>query len=98
MKNPGVQLNRLFEAARAVPAFEEIDEMPGPLKTRVLAHWRSSAAEETGRVLAGFFRSALIGAAVVMLASIAWSFGELTHDPEDDVAIANYELRAGVMP
>jgi hypothetical protein len=98
MKNPDVQLNRLFKAARSAQEFEEVPEMPGYLKTRVLAQWRSNVTEDTGRVLASFFRSALIGAAVVMLASIAWSFGELTHDPEDDVAIANYELRAGVMP
>ena len=97
MKEPDVRLNRLFEAARSVSETEEIAEIPRHLRTRVLAHWRSSAAEETGRVLDLFFRSALVGAAVVMLASIAWSFGELTHDPEDDVAIANYELRADVM-
>ena len=44
------------------------------------------------------FRGALACAAVVMLASIAWSFGELMHGPEDEVAVANYELREDVMP
>ena len=44
------------------------------------------------------FRNAFACAAIVMLASIAWSFADLANDPESDVAVANYELRADVMP
>ena len=99
MKEHNVRLNRLFKAARMAPAPDDTEVMPGHLKTRVLAHWRSGAAEgETRRGLAWVFRCALICAGVLMLASVAWSFGELAYDPEDDVAIANYELRADVMP
>jgi hypothetical protein len=92
------RLNRLFEAARVGLPNDEIAGMPGHLKTRVLAHWRSALADEAGHGLARVFRFALLGAAIVMLASIAWSFGELTHDPDNDVAVANYELRRDVMP
>ncbi|HEY2951406.1 MAG TPA: hypothetical protein VGK40_02420 [Verrucomicrobiae bacterium] len=98
MNEPEVQLNRLFAAARRAPPAEEAAAMPGPLKTRVLAHWRAAAAAEAGRSLALVFRTALVCAAIVMLVSVAWSFGELTHDPENEVAIANYELREDVMP
>ena len=72
--------------------------MPGYLKARVLANWRAAAAEEMGHGLALVFRVALLGAAVVMLVSIVWSFGELAYDPDNDVATANYELRQDVMP
>jgi hypothetical protein len=98
MSEPEMQLNRLFAAARMAPPADEAAAMPGPLQTRVLAHWRAAAAAEAGRSLALVFRAALVGAAIVMLLSVAWSFGVLTHDPENEVAIANYELREDVMP
>ena len=97
MNDSDLKLNRLFAAARSAPPARETGAMPGPLKTRVLAHWRAAAAEP-GRSLALVFRAALVCAAIVMLVSVAWSFGDLTQDPESDVAIANYELREDVMP
>ena len=98
MKERDVRLNRLFDTARlALPAGEP-GAMPLHLKRRVIANWRADAPDERGRGVALVFRSALACAAIVMLASIAWSFAELAHDPEDDVAIANYELRSDVMP
>ena len=98
MNEREVRLNRLFETARIAPLPNIAGTMPGPLKTRVLAHWRATAPEDAGRGLAWVFRFALLGAAVVMTASVAWSYGELAYDPDDDVATANYELREDVMP
>jgi hypothetical protein len=98
MNDSDLKLHRLFAAARSAPPALETGAMPGPLQTRVLAHWRAAAAAEPGRSLALVFRAALVCAAIVMLVSVAWSFGDLTHDPESDVAIANYELREDVMP
>lgn len=97
MKERDVQLKRLFETARLAPPQREDSAMPWQLKRRVLTSWRAGVEEEAGTNLALVFRGALACAAVVMLASIAWSLGELAHDPENDVAIANYELRADVM-
>jgi hypothetical protein len=93
MKERETRLNRLFETARIAPVPVAVGTMPGPLKTRVLAHWRAAVPEDAGRGLARVFRFALLGAAVVMTASVAWSYGELAYDPDDDVATANYELR-----
>lgn len=97
MKERDVQLNRLFEKARLAPPRPEPGAMPFQLHRRVLAHWRARTEEEPGSGLALVLRGALACAALVMMASIVWSLGDLTHDPENEVAIANYELRADVM-
>jgi len=98
MKERDVRLNRLFDTARLARPAGEPGVMPLHLKRRVIAHWRADSRDERGRGMALVFRAALACAAVVMLASIAWSFTDLTQDPADDVAIANYDLRADVMP
>jgi hypothetical protein len=98
MNESEMKLHRLFAAARTAPPAGEAGAMPGPLKTRVLAHWRAAAAAEAGRGLALVFRAALVCATIVMLVSVVWSFGDLTRDPDNDVAIANHELREDVMP
>jgi len=97
MKKHDVRLQRLFEAVKAAPPADEEESMPGRLRARVLADWRASGLDTAGHGLALLFRGALICAGVVMLASVAWSFGELAYDPENDVATANYELREDVM-
>ena len=48
--------------------------------------------------LAAVLRGALFCAGVAMALSVAWSYGELTDASDDDVVIANYELRADLMP
>jgi hypothetical protein len=98
MNERDVRLNRLFDAARLAQATGEPDSMPLHLKRRVLTQWRADARDERGRNMLLMFRGAFACAAMVMLAAIAWSFADLTNDPESDVAIANYELRADVMP
>lgn len=98
MKERDVRLERLFDTARLALPQNEAEAMPLYLKRRVLSQWRTGAAEEGTRGMPWVFRSALICAAVVMFASIAWSLGELTGEADNDVAIANYELRVDVMP
>src|SRR5689334_25324723 len=98
MKERDVRLNRLFDTARLARPVEEPGAMPVHLKRRVLTKWRAEASEERGRSMMLMFRGAFACAAIVMLATIAWSFADLTNDPESDVATANYELRADVMP
>ena len=97
MKDDEVHLMRLLDAARQAPEPRVPGEMPGRLKTRILAHWRS-AEETAGHHLALAIRVALGCAAALMLASIAWSAMGLDDDDDGDVAIANYELRSDVMP
>lgn len=97
MKECEVQLQRLFAAARQSTPAPEHEAMPGHLRTRVLAHWRSGGlAGDVGRGLALMFRGALACAAAVMLVSIVWSFS--AGETENDVALANFELRTDVMP
>jgi hypothetical protein len=96
MNERELKLDRLFKAARLAPV-EEIGPMPGSLRTRILAHWRSGrSSEHAGHLLVALFRQALMFAAVVMLVSIAWSLS--TRVPDNEEAVANYELRADVMP
>ena len=98
MKERDVRLNRLFDTARLARPEGEPGAMPLHLKRRVLNKWRAEASEERGRSMTVIFRGAFACAAIVMFATIAWSFADLAYDPESDVAIANYELRADVMP
>ena len=94
MTNAETKLRRLFGASRKIQT--PVGPMPAHLKTRVLAHWRSGAEEFAGLWLSIFFRRALACAAIIMVASVAWSVA--TDEPDDEVALANYELRAELLP
>jgi len=94
MKRFKGKLERLFDIALRAPTDHEAEPMPQYLKTRILAHWRASrVSEPVSRSLAGVFRLSLACATIVMLGSLAWSYDELTHDPQNEVEIANCELR-----
>jgi len=97
MNRHEMMLLRLFRAARLTAPLS-VGPMPESLKTRILAHWRSSgAAEEHFLLLALLFRRALIGAAIVMFFCVVWSY-RAYHPPQNDVALANYELREDLLP
>ena len=96
MKRLASNVDRLFAAARHAPASEPVGPMPPHLKTRILARWRDGAEELAGLWLSVFFRRALLCAALIMTASVAWSVA--TDEPDDEVALANYELRADLLP
>jgi hypothetical protein len=97
MKNE-IKLQRLFAAARTAgeaPA----GEMPGYLKTRILADWRlGSDIDDTWATLVMVFRRGLVCASVAMVAALAWTFVASSDLSLDEEALANYELRAQVMP
>jgi hypothetical protein len=88
----------LFQAARVAPQ-QAPEPMPERLQTRILARWRSGAgADDFMTGLGVIFRRALIGAGVVMLFCIAWSYQGLISPPENDLALGNYEMREDVLP
>ena len=106
MNDPELKLNRLFRAARSAPAADLEENMPAHLKARVLAHWRSEGAPESGWLsLASLFRRALACATLAMLVCLVWSYAgysdpgvtEFAADQSDDAASA-YELPADLMP
>jgi len=91
-------LEKLFAAAKAVGhragtnAASSPDADSGPLA-------RSASARN--RHVAGFiplFRRAFICAGIVTLLALAWSYHDLTSSPDTAEAIANYEMRADLMP
>ena len=98
MKNHDEQLNRLFKAARRAPPASESSELTGHLETRLLAQWRTSAAEPRGGSFTPLLRWALMGAAAVMLLSIAWAATSPRDDSDGDDDVASYELREDLMP
>ena len=98
MKNPEPSLPRLFTIARQAPP-ERSAPMPAHLPTRVLACWQTSNGQaEPSQALHRLFQRAAVCAALLMLASIAWSYSAAELDEEDDLTLANLELRADVMP
>ena len=98
MKIHDTQLTRLFKAARRAPHGLEPSEMPGHLESRILAQWRSGASDSRAANFAPVLRWALMGAAAVMLCSIAWASSSPGDEPATDDILANYELREELMP
>jgi hypothetical protein len=98
MKIHEERLTRLFKAARLAPPAHEPSDMPGSMETRILAQWRSGAGETGGGNFAPVLRWALMGAAAVMLVSIAWASYSPADEQATDEFLANYELREELMP
>jgi len=98
MKIHETHLIRLFKAARQAPPALELSDMPVQLERRILAQWRSSAGEPRAGNLAPVLRWALMGAAAVMLLSIAWASSSPGDEQTTDEIVANYELREELMP
>ena len=83
------------ERGQFVEADDVIESMPPHLKTRLLAHWRSMGNPEDW-FLPLALRRALICAGLVMMICLAWSSSALLSETDDDVDIANFELRKDV--
>ena len=105
MKDRELKLNRLFQAARSAPTPDVPDGMPAHLKTRVLAHWRSEGARESGWLsLASLFHRALACATLAMMVCLVWSYTGYSDQGidyasgQDDDAPASYELPADLLP
>lgn len=98
MENPEPSLPRLLTLARQAPP-ERLEPMPAHLPIRVLACWQTSNRQvESVQALHRLFQQAALCAALLMLASIAWSYSAAEWEEADDLALANLELRADVMP
>ncbi len=93
MKTAKIQLNRLFEAARGAPA-EAPETMPDYLKTRIVAHCRAAtgAGAELIPSIGLIFRLGLAMACVIMLGCMAWSYSDLTYQPNSDLEYATLSV------
>ena len=98
MKRDEMKLQRLFVAARRAGE-EPADDMPGYLKTRILADWRvGSQIDDTWLALVRAFRRGLVCASLVMMVALAWTYTASGDMPLNEEALMNYELRAQVIP
>ena len=96
-ENSESKLQRLFAMARSAGE-EPAEEMPGFLKTRILAGCRVGAdLEESWSMLVTVFRRALVCAGLAAIIAVAWSMVDSNDMSLNDEALANYELRAEVM-
>ncbi len=83
-------LQRTFSLARSAPA-----SPASPwLEERVIAEWRQSLREATEATLRTY-RFGLVGAAVVLLLSIA-AYGYLAPQEDASISIANAALHIGL--
>jgi hypothetical protein len=98
MKIHDSHLSRLFKAARLAPPAFESSDLPDHLETRLLARWRAGADAPRIGNFAPVLRWALMGAAAVMLVSIAWASYSPADETATDDMLANYELREELMP
>ena len=97
MKNEA-KLQRLFVAAR-LAGEAPVEDMPEHLKTRILADWRvGSEIEDAWGALVVVFRRGLACASLVMLIALAWTYAASENIPMNDEALANFELRAQLLP
>ena len=95
MNHPDHPLDRLVRAAAKVPP-TAAGPMPAALQTRVLAHRRQGADDLLALGLALLCRRALVGAALLMAACVAWAV--VTEEPDDEVTVANHALYADLNP
>lgn len=96
-ENSESKLQRLFAMAQS-GGEEPVEEMPGFLKTRILANWHAGAGlEDSWSALVMVFRRALVCASLATIFAVAWSMVDSNEMPLNDEALANYELRAEVM-
>jgi len=97
MKNSDPSLDRLLRAAGQYrPAVVE-EEPPFGFTTRVVAGWIAGGAGREGFGLdAMWFRRALLCAVAVMAVSVGWSFKTDTAAPNEEMAIASYDVTADI--
>jgi len=95
MKSHDDELNRLFKAAAAAPK-----PSPGAarfaLEARVMGAWRAAAAADNGEFLVAWFRRAAIGATVLAVASLAWTYHAPSHRAGGEGAVADSAMGMGV--
>ncbi len=98
MKPTDDKLERLLQAAAKAPSPGSGD-IPLGLETRVLAEWRAGQAGDDSIFLFTFLRRALLGAALVLAMSAAWSLSQPPSDAwGDGESIISAEHQAGLNP
>jgi hypothetical protein len=95
-----VKIDQLFQAAKAAPA-GVAQPMPEHMATRVIAAWNSGDALVLSAIdlfpsLRLMFRWGLGVAAGVMLGCLAWSYHELTYEPQTYIDVATIDTHAEV--
>ena len=95
MKNSDSPLDRLLRAAgQHRPAAVGGEEPPCGFTTRVVAGWLAESSRERSGLDALWFRRALLCSMAVMALSVGWSFKTDIAAPNDEVAIASYDVTA----
>lgn len=94
MNNADDSLDRLLRAAGQQSAVGPAAEAPFGFATRVAAAWVGSMRRERTGLEALWFRRAFICALAVMAVSVGWSFKTDTAAPNDEMAIASYDVTA----
>jgi hypothetical protein len=98
MKSEHEPLDRLFKSAAAAEK-----PLAGAavfaLEARVMGAWRGANREEAGEfILLAWCRRATIGACMLALASLAWSYHQQARVPGAEMAIADSAMTMGVEP
>jgi hypothetical protein len=98
MKNSDQSLDRLLRAA-ALHRPSVAEEPPFGFTTRVVAGWLAGRDGWDGngldaRLQVIWFRRALLCALAVMAISVGWSYKTDTAAPNDEMAIASYDVSA----
>ncbi len=88
---------RLIEAARQAPA-RPAAHMAFGFDTRVIARWKSAAADPDGLPWIPFLRGALVCSTVIMLLSLAVNYQTSRETEPTAVAIADSALRISMFP
>ena len=85
-----VKIEQLFQAAKGAPA-PAIEPMPTYLQTRILASCSNQGGRDLTQALATGLRLGLGVAFAVMLACVAYNYGDLSFQPDNFVELTNVE-------
>jgi len=98
MKPTDYSLRHLIEAAAKAPP-KPAAPPPLGLETRVLAGWRAATPNDETVPLFAFLRHAMLGAALVLVLSAAWSFIQPGASQfGDEAARLDYHIQMSLNP
>ncbi len=96
MKYRADPLSRLFRAARHAPA--RSTALPWGFETRVLAAWRTPAAEDESLWMLVLLKRAFVAACVVALLSLALTHPFLPEPPQNELTLADSVIKMTLFP
>ncbi|MBI4326794.1 MAG: hypothetical protein HY674_16260 [Chloroflexi bacterium] len=88
---------RLAQAARLAPA-RPAPPMPFGFDTRVLANWRAQRNRGEGLPWVFLLRAGVVGAALIMLVSLALNYQALQEEEPSARALANSAIQISMVP